>query len=346
MKNISKLTAFAAGTMVAALALAGCAATSSDSSESDASAADGRERVSLNVGYIDTSVNGVGLIAVANELDLWEKTGIDVNLTPFTNGPTQIQAMAAGSLDIGYIGGGATWMPASGQATIITPNEATYGDFVIATPASGATSVEDLKGLRVGVPEGGSGEMILSLALEEAGLTVDNIERIPLDPPNVVSSFVAGQIDAAAIFSPLSDQIFQSVPDAETLANNRDFPETEFVGAWVASNQAAAEKPEAVSRFLEVWIQANDWRLENVEESVQLAADESGAPVEQLQGQADALEWWTSDVILENNESGRTLEQFDALVELFVKLGRIDTAVPAEEFVNVELFSQAKDALR
>lgn len=345
MNNIRKLTAVAGATMVAALIMTGCA-SSDGAAQTDGDDAGGREQVQLNVGYIDTSINGVGLIAVANELDLWEKAGIDVNLQPFTNGPTQIQAMAAGSLDIGYIGGGATWMPASGQATIITPNEATYGDFVIASPDSGAESVEDLKGLRVGVPEGGSGEMILALALEEAGLTMDDIERVPLDPPNVVSSFVAGQIDVAAIFSPLSDQIFESVPDAVVLANNKDFPETEFVGAWVASNQAVADKTDAVSRFLEVWIEANDWRLDNVEESVQLAADESGAPVEQLQGQADALEWWTSDTVLENNESGKTNEQFDALVDLFVELGRIPEKVPSEDFVNLELFQQAKDARR
>ncbi|MGR0218663.1 aliphatic sulfonate ABC transporter substrate-binding protein [Agromyces sp. ZXT2-6] len=345
MNNIRKLTAVAGATMVAALIMTGCA-SSDGAPQTEGDDAGGREQVQLNVGYIDTSINGVGLIAVANDLDLWEKAGIDVNLQPFTNGPTQIQAMAAGSLDIGYIGGGATWMPASGQATIITPNEATYGDFVIASPDSGAESVEDLEGLRVGVPEGGSGEMILALALEEAGLTMDDVERVPLDPPNVVSSFVAGQIDVAAIFSPLSDQIFESVPDAVVLANNKDFPETEFVGAWVASNQAAADKPDAVSRFLEVWIEANDWRLDNVEEAVQLAADESGAPVEQLQGQADALEWWTSDTILENNESGKTNEQFDALVDLFVELGRIPEKVPSEEFVNLELFEQAKDARR
>ena len=215
---MKKLVAVTATLSAAALVLTGCSATSAEGA--------GEDRVSLNVGYIDTSVNGVGVIAVANELGLWEEAGIDVTLTPFTNGPTQIQAMASGSLDIGYIGGGATWMPASGQATIITPNESTFGDYLIASPESGATSMSDLKGLSVGVPDGGSGEMILSLALEEAGLTFDDIERVPLDPPSVVSAFVSGQIDVAAIFSPLSDQIFESVPDAVVLANNRDFPET------------------------------------------------------------------------------------------------------------------------
>ncbi len=275
MRITTRKTAASALAVAAAITLAACSAPAEEATSTDG---DERERVSLTVGYIDTSINGVGVIVTANELGLWEEAGIDVELVPFTNGPTQIQAMAAGSLDIGYIGGGATWLPMSGQATIIVPNESTYGDSLIASPASGATSPADIAGLRVGVPDGGSGEMILTLALESAGLTMDDIERVPLDPPNVVSAFVAGQIDVAAIFSPLSDQIFENVPDAEVIANNRDFPETAFVGGWVASNQAVDDNPEAVSRFLEVWAQVNDYRIENTEEVVAWASAESGTP--------------------------------------------------------------------
>lgn len=340
-------TLTAAVSALAALALlAGCAGSATPGTSGDGNDGGDRDRVSLNVGYIDTSINGVGITAVANELNLWEEAGIDVNLIPFTNGPTQIQAMASGSIDVGYIGGGATWMPASGQATIIVPSEATYGDFLIAQPDSGITEPSELAGAKVGVPEGGSGEMILALALEDAGLTREDIEIVPLDPPNVVSAFVAGQIDVAAIFKPLSDQIMESVPDAVVIANNVDFPETEFVGAWVASNQAVTDKAEAVTRFLEVYAQANDFRIENTEDAVAYAAAESGAPAEQLQAQADALEWWPSEDILIANEDGTTFEQFNALVDLFVDLGRLDEAVPGEDFVNTELFADAMANLK
>lgn len=313
--------------------------------EATAAAAEDQEPVQLEVGYIDTSINGVGLICIADELGLWEQENIDVNLTPFTNGPTQVQAMAANSLDIGYIGGGATWMPMSGQAVIITPNESTYGDYLIASPESGVTDVADIGGMRVGVPDGGSGEMILNLALEEAGLTVDDIERVPLDPPAVVSAFVSGQIDVAAIFSPLSDQIIESVPEAEVIANNRDFPETVFLGGWVASPQAVEENPEAVERFLQVWIQANDYRIENPEASVECAAEASGAPAEQLQGQVDNLEWYTSEQVLDDNESGTTAERFQSLQSLFLDLGRLENEAPPEEWLNTDLYSQALESV-
>lgn len=302
-----------------------------------------RPRVALNIGYIDTSINGVGVIAAANKLDLWSKAGIDARLVPFTNGPTQVQAMAAGSLDIGYVGGGAIWMPASGQAVVITPNEKTYGDFVLARPEAGIKAVKDLRGRRVGVPDSGSGEMILALALEAAGMSFKDIQRVPLDPPSVVAAFVAGQIDAAAIFTPIATQLRERVPGTVVVANNRDFPSTEFVGAWVASNQAVAGKAEGVTRFLEVWQQVNDYRLKNPRDIVQWAAAASGAPASQLQGQVDALEWWPSSQILADNRSGVTRKRFVALQDLFVKLGRIKNPSAADSFINTAFYEKAME---
>jgi NitT/TauT family transport system substrate-binding protein len=334
MKLTKRLTLQAAAIAAAEFAILGPARAQSASA---------RPRVSLNIGYIDTSINGVGVIAAANKLDLWSKAGIDAKLIPFTNGPTQIQAMAAGSLDIGYIGGGAMWMPASGQAVVIAPNEKTYGDFVLARPETGIKSVKDLRGRKVGVPDSGSGEMILALALEAAGMTFKDIQRIPLDPPNVVSAFVAGQIEAAAIFSPIADQIRERIPATVVVANNKDFPNTEFVGAWVASNQAIAGKPEALTRFLEVWQQVNDYRIKNTREVVQWASAASGAPAAQLQGQANALEWWPSSQILADNRSGLTRKRIVALQDLFVKLGRIRTPAAPDSFINTTLFDKAME---
>jgi len=303
-----------------------------------------RAKVSLNIGYIDTSINGVGVIAAANKLNLWSKAGIDAKLIPFTNGPTQIQAMAAGSLDVGYIGGGAMWMPASGQAVVITPNESTFGDYVLARPESSIKSVADLRGRKVGVPDSGSGEMILALALKKAGMSFSDIQRIPLDPPNVVSAFVSGQIDAAAIFEPIVTQIRTRIPGTVVVANNKDFPGSEFIGAWVASNQAVAGKSEALIRFLEVWQQVNDYRIANVKDVVQWASAASGAPAAQLQGQADALQWWSSAQILADNKRGETRKRIVEMQALFQRLGRIKSPASPDTFINTALYEKAMDA--
>jgi len=214
---------------------------------------------------------------------------------------------------------------------------------VLARPETGIKSVKDLRGRKVGVPDGGSGEMILALALDAAGMTFKDIQRIPLDPPSVVAAFVAGQIEAAAIFTPIANQIRERVPGTVVVANNKDFPATEFVGAWVASNQAIAGKSEAVTRFLEVWQKVNDYRIKNPRDIVQWASTASGAPAAQLQGQVDALEWWPSSQILADNLSGVTRKRFVSLQELFGKLGRIKTPTAPDTFINTTLFNKAME---
>lgn len=331
--------------VTAAMGLAACTSPSPAPDDTGA-AGEPRETLSLNVGYIDTSINGVGVIEAANQLDLWEAAGLDVTLTPFTNGPTQIQAMQSGQIDVGYIGGGATWLAATGNAVVIVPSELSRGDVVLAQPGSGIEDPADLAGKRVGYPEGGSGEMMLVLALAEAGLTKDDIEAVVLDPPSVVSAFVGGQIDAAAIFSPLSNQILESVPDTVTVANNDAFPDTAFLGSWVAATGAITEKADAIVRFLEVYAQANDYRIENTDQVVEWAAAAAGAPVEQLAGQAAISVWTPSQEILENNESGFTFEQFESLIDVFVLVGRMDAPTDPADWVNTDLFAQAMDYLK
>jgi len=334
-----------ASVSVVALALAGCASGGSSTNQA-ASGTPVSKKLSLNVGYIDTSINGVGIIEIANQKKLWEKAGLDAKLVPFTNGPTQIQAMQSGQIDVGYIGGGAVWMPATGKATIIAPSEPSLGDMVLAQPGSGITSLKQLKGKRIGYPEGGSGEMILDLALKEAGLSASDVQKIVLDPPSVVTAFVGKQIDAAAIFQPLVGQITTAVPGTVILATNADFPKTTFMGAWVASNNAVKTKADAIQRFLQVYIQANDFRIADPKQTVQWASNVSGAPVSQLTAQAKISGWTKSAEIEKNNADGTTFKQFKSLEEVFVMMKRMTAVNDPATFVNTKLFSEAMKALK
>lgn len=85
------------------------------------------------------------------------------------------------------------WLPATGKAKVVAINTLAYADRVIGRP--GISTMRDLKGKKVGVPEGTSGDMVLNLALKKAGMTAADIQKVPMDPATVVSAFSAGQID-------------------------------------------------------------------------------------------------------------------------------------------------------
>ncbi|WP_069467628.1 ABC transporter substrate-binding protein, partial [Actinacidiphila rubida] len=185
----------------------------------------------IRFGYI-ADFNGSSLLAIANDQKLWQKAGLAPSIKVFTNGPIQIQALGAGDLDFGYIGPGAMWLPAGGKAKVIAVDTLTDADRVIAQP--GITSLAQLAGRKVGVPEGTSGEMILNLALKKAGMSESDVKKVPMDPSTLVAAFSSGQIDGAGFYYPLIATIKKRVPKLVELAGDRDFPGNAFPTAFVS----------------------------------------------------------------------------------------------------------------
>ena len=87
----------------------------------------------VRLGYIADYQNA-SLPAIADDQKMWQAEGLVPDVKVFTNGPIQIQAMGAGSLDFGAIGPGALWLPASGRTKVVAVNLLTFSDRVVAQP--------------------------------------------------------------------------------------------------------------------------------------------------------------------------------------------------------------------
>ncbi len=302
------------------------------------SGSDGGSR-ELNVGYI-ADYNGGALFAIADEQGLWDEAGIEPTYQSFTNGPLSIQALGAGDLDIAYIGPGATWLAAQDRAEIWSVNSASKADRVIAQP--GMTSMADLEGARVGVPEGTSGDLLLSLALEHAGMSRDDVQIVPMDPSAVVSSFSSGQIDAAGIWYPLVDNIKESVPDLAELADNEQFmPEQTFPSSVIAQEGLAEEDPELAADVISVLKQANDYRYENQDETVTLAAEFLDLEKEKIAPQAEAAQLFTTEELQQWTSDGTVNGWFTGLQELFVDVGTVESVSDPENFYTGDAYVDA-----
>jgi NitT/TauT family transport system substrate-binding protein len=313
---MKKLLAVAAVTATLATALTACGG--SDDSDTG---------TKITFGYIG-DFNGTSLLAVADKQGLWKDAGLDVDTKVFTDGPTQITALGAGSLDYGYIGPGAVWLPASGQAKIISVNTLGAADRVIAQP--GIDSIEDLKGKKVAVPEGTSGDMILGLALEKAGMTKDDVDLVPMDPPTIVSAFSAGKIDAAGTFYPSIDTIKQQVPDLVELAQNGDFADDfSFPNAFVAGNDVDDKSNAEVVAVLR---EAMDYRAAHLDEAIEATADMLDQPVEAVEKDASHNQLLTSEELDAYTEDGTVDSWFSALEDFFISAGKLDSATDPKDF--------------
>lgn len=337
MKKHSALASIVALGATVALALSGCSANTSNESASGGATED--DIISVAFGFIP-DYNGTSLLAIAEDQGYWEKYNLEVETPSFTNGPLQIQALGTGDLDFGYIGPGAFWLPASGEAKIVAINTLGQADRVVAQP--GIDSIEDLAGKTVAVPEGTSGDMILTLALDEAGMTKDDIELVPMEPSAIVAALSAGQVDAAGLWYPVLATVKKQVPDLVELAENADFEATvAFPNAFVAGNDVVENEPEKVERVLKALRDAMTYRYENPDEAIALTAAYNALPVEDVAADAQNVKMLSVDELDTLTSDGTVDSWLSGMVDYFMQAGKLSDAAEPGDFYTGQLFIEA-----
>lgn len=293
----------------------------------------------VRVGYI-ADYFGTSLTAIASDQKLWAKHGLTPDLKVFTNGPIQIQALGAGSLDFGYIGPGALWLPASGKAKIVAMNALGLSDRVIAQ--EGFKTMADLKGKKVGVPEGTSGDMLLRLALAKANMKIEELQVIKMDPSTVVSAFASKQIDAAGIWYPLVGVIKKTIPNLVEVAQSSDFyPKNSFPSAFVARNEVIGQDPDLVKRFVKVLKEANDYRAADVKRSVEITAKFLSVPIEPLITESANGKFLTSAELAAASKDGTVAGWLKGLNEQFVGFGRLKDPLDPKDYYLADAYAGA-----
>ncbi len=291
------------------------------------------------VGYIG-DFNGTSMVAVANKLNLWAKHGITPDLKLFTNGPLQIQALGTKDLDFGYIGAGALWLPMSGRAAIVGINSLSSSDRVIAQ--SGIGSIKDLKGKTVAAPEGTTGDLLLRLALQKNGMTLADVKRVSMDPSTIVTAFASGQVDAAGIWYPLVGTIKQRVPKLGELFANKDLlPNYSFPSSFVTRTDLPASNPSLIEAMMRVIKDANDYRLKNLQQSVQLTAELLGAPVDVLAAEANMTQFFSTEELVKFATDGTANRWFQGMNELFKSLDRVPEVINPDKYFLASKLAKA-----
>lgn len=325
-----------AGLLSVGLAITALSACSKNEAATQTPKEQSQEVLDVKFGYI-ADYNGASLAAIIADQGLWEKNGLNVEAIPFTNGPLQIQALGTGDLDYGYIGNGAMWLPASGQASVIMINAVGEADRVIAQP--GINSIKDLKGKKVAIPEGTSGDTIVQRALQEAGMSMDDIEKVAMDASTVVSAFASGQVDAAGIWYPLVDTIKAQVPELVELAKNTDFPDLIAPSAFVAGVDPDKEK---TTRVLKALREANDWRADNMDEAVKITAKFTGVDADSMKNDAVHAKYYSSADLDKMTEDGTIEGWLQSMNDANVASGKIEgDPVPPSKFYHGEAFVAA-----
>ena len=303
------------------------------------------ETVDLRVAYMP-NMGSASLLTTAMNKGYFEEMGLNVSLTEFQGGPAEIAAMASGDIDISQIGHGAHALCIEGQAKIFQLDCTSLADAVMANTEKDIHSIEDLKGKTIAATAGTSAEIILNLALEEAGLTQADVKIVEMDANGMVSAMVSGGVDACATWSPSTGTIQKAMGDKViTLRTNNDYlDKATFPSSMITTEKFATENHDVLVRFSRALLKAQDYRAANIDEVAEFVAKQCKADTEVMLACTGEGNWLTGEFVAQGLTDGTVKSYYENQQKVFINAGRIKESVPVEDYVLFDVMQEAAEA--
>ncbi len=268
--------------------------------------------------------------AIAEEEGLFEQNGANVEMRWFDGYLESMQAFAAGQLDgncqtlndtISFVADSV-----NGQVVVLVNDNSAGNDKIIVTAE--IDTLEDLVGKQVAVEEGVVDDFLLTLGLEDAGFSREDVEIVPLETGAAAAAFAAGQVDAVGAFPPFWLTALEREGSKE-LFSSADFPGA-IPDLLVVSQTLVDEQPDQVQALVNTWFDIRAFMEENPERSDQIMAERAGVSVEELQLFKEGTRFFTIEDNLEAFSPGDSLESMPyaavEMTEFMVGVGFIPEA--------------------
>jgi NitT/TauT family transport system substrate-binding protein len=175
----------------------------------------------------------------------------------FNAGPSLIEALFAGEIDIGYVGPGpaiSAFQRSGGKGIRVIAGAAANGVVVVARKGSGIASLADLAGKRLATPQLGNTQDVSARHYLSAVLGQTDLRNvIPVDNAEQVAMLSRGDIDAAWVPEPWGQRLMTEA-GATLIAEEKDlWPGKEFcLTVVVTTPEFLAKRPDLVAAVLKV----------------------------------------------------------------------------------------------
>jgi sulfonate transport system substrate-binding protein len=204
---------------------------------------------------------GTGAQALLTAAGLIGKLPFHAAWSDFTSGPPMLQAMGAGSVDIGGVGNAPPVFAAAGGSKIAIVGALQAppaGSALLVPKGSTITSVAQLRGKRIAVAQGSSADYHLLTVLTKAGLSVHDVTLVYLQPAEGLAALTSGHVDAWDIWSPFLEEA-EVQNGAKALVTGTGYGSP--YSFTVASRAALADpaKAAAIKDYLSLIAQAHAW---------------------------------------------------------------------------------------
>lgn len=277
-----------------AVALTACGYGSESTDDKVAPAAKGDKIDGLDtvkIGYFPNLTHATALVGHQEGILQKELGGTKLSATTFNAGPSEIEALNAGSIDIGFIGPSPSingYVKSQGKNLRIIGGSASGGVKLVVNPEKIKT-LDDLKGKKIATPQLGNTQDVAFLHwIKEKGWKVDaesgkgDVSVVRTENKVTPNAYLSGSIDGAWVPEPTASKLVSD--GAKVLLDEAAlWPDKKFVITnIIVSQKFLNEHPSVVEAVLRGTVKTNAWINANPDK----AKESANAKLKDLTGKA------------------------------------------------------------
>ncbi len=240
----------------------------------------------VRVGYFPNITHSQALVGLARG-DFQRSLGSDVTIEPttFNAGPSVIEALFGGELDLAYIGPNPAingYVQSKGKALRIVAGATSGGAALVVRRDAGIRAAADFAGRKVASPQLGNTQDVAlrnwlaanALLPREKGGSVD---VVPTQNPMILDLFRRGDIAGAWVPEPWASRLVVEGDGVVLLDERRLWPGGNFVTAQViVRTDFLREHPSLVRAWLEAHVAVTEWELAHPVDAKRVVNEEIG----------------------------------------------------------------------
>ncbi len=241
-------------------------------------------QVVIRAGHFPNITHSQGVIGQANG---WFEKAVTpearVEWKIFNAGPSAIEALFAGAIDLTYIGPNPAingYVRSQGEALRIVAGATSGGAALVVRADSGIQKPEDFHGKKIASPQMGNTQDVAlrgwlnghGLKLREKG---GDVQVIPIANPDQLTLFLKKEIDGAWAPEPWASRLIREA-NGRLLLDERDlWPNGQFVTTHlIVSAKFLREHRNLVKKWIKAHVELTEWINKNLPEAKRVLNDE------------------------------------------------------------------------
>lgn len=225
---------------------------------------------------------GYGPLWIAEKQGFFAEQGVEVELVNFSWDADLAVALASGNINVTSIATNGVILQRNNGIDLkgfMLMDGSTTADAVLSNKS--VNSIAELKGKKVAYEVGATSDLLINYALKVNGMSLADIEAVPINASDAGLALIAGRVDVAVTYEPYISAALSQDDNFKILFSAGEKPGL-ISDVLAAPAEYVAANTEQLQGIIRAWDQAVAYLRDNPEEGGKIIADAVGSPIEEF----------------------------------------------------------------